>query len=206
VLDRLRRLVNDQYGRAISAGFLIGIVMLSFVLIWRSARSDTVVLKVSQLDDPHVVTVYVGGQVNTPGLHSLSRGSRVADAIAAAGGLTNDGDTSTLGMAAPLRDADQIIVPTRPTPTPTASPLDGVDTPTVRSGGGESAASGIVNINTATESELETLPGIGSRLAERIVEHRLRNGPFRTVDDLEAIQGISQRMVDELRPMVTIGP
>src|SRR5690606_27642847 len=122
------------------------------------------------------------------------------------GGVTVDGDTSGFGMAAPLRDADQIIVPTLPTPTAevdSARDPDGGENPGT---GADTSGAGLVNINTATASELEELPGIGPALAERIIDHRTRHGFFRSVDELELISGISQRMVDELRPLLTTGP
>ncbi|MEX1158347.1 MAG: ComEA family DNA-binding protein, partial [Thermomicrobiales bacterium] len=141
-----------------------------------------------------------------PGLYTLPRGSRVADAIELAGDVTTTGDTSGLGMAAVLEDADQIIVPARQViVAPTAAP-------TVSGGPGPAATrpplTGVapININTASASELDTLPGIGPALSARIIEHRESNGPFQTVDELEAVSGISERMVNEMRALITIGP
>jgi competence protein ComEA len=175
-------------------------LLVAVTLIFTSRRQETIVLDVEQASDPNLVRVYVGGEVHQPGLYSLPRGSRVADALAAAGGATEVGDTITLGMAAVLEDADQIIVGAQMVPL--VAPAD--STSAVSSNAPAGAAP--ININTASETELVALPGIGPALAARIVEHRERNGPFRSVDELEVISGISDRMVDELRPFLSIGP
>lgn len=201
-MNRIYELTRGAYARAIGAGVVVGILVLVLALIWRGTRTDTVVLHVHRTTDPNLVRVYVGGEVRSPGLYSLARGSRVADAIDLAGGVTDRGDTSRLGMAAPLRDADQIIVAVLPTPVTVQGASDSnAPAPT-----GQPTSSGPVNVNTAGQLELESLPGIGPALASRIIEFRERNGSFRSVEELEAVQGISARMVEDLRPLITTGP
>jgi competence protein ComEA len=109
-------------------------------------------------------------------------------------------------MAAVIEDADQIIVPALRTAATPASvrPVSGASgVATVEPPATTQAA---ININTATTTELDALPGVGPAIAARIIEHRELNGPFRTVDDLEAVSGISQRMVNEMRHLITVGP
>jgi competence protein ComEA len=200
----MRTTLDSGATRAMITGALIGALFLAVALIWRSSRQDTIVLEVAQAPDPNVVRVYVGGAVNAPGLYSLARGSRVSDAIDAAGGLAPAADTTGLGLAAPLEDADQVIVGTR---APVSTGIE----PAVAVAGTNVAnpsppANGIVNVNVAPQSELESLPGIGPTLAERIIAHREQYGPFQTVDELVAIDGISERIVNELRPRITVGP
>jgi competence protein ComEA len=186
---------------------MLGVLIFAVVMIWRGAKAETIVLQVQPVGDPNIVQVYVGGEVVAPGLVSLPRGSRVADAIDAAGGKTASADTSALGMAAVVEDADQIIVPglnavataIQIRPVSGASGLATVEPADIE------IASGAVNINTASATELEALPGIGPALAARIVEHREANGPFGSVDELEAVKGISERMVDEMRELITVG-
>ena len=197
---RIRAVFGNRWGQALIIGPIVGLLILAVVLIYRSQRQETIILNVQEALDPSVVRVYVGGEVRQPGLYTLARGSRVGDAIAAAGGTTEVADVSTLGLAAVLEDADQIIIGARAA----VPPVSGGATDATAEGG--PAPTGIININTASAEELEQLPEIGPAIAGRIVEHRERNGPFRSVDELAAIDGISERMVDELRALISVGP
>jgi competence protein ComEA len=196
--QRFGQIAGNENARYVGLGVLFGLILLTVALIWRGSRGETIVLEVQPIADRSKLRVYVGGAVEAPGLYTLERGSRVADAISAAGGVTANGDVNGLGMAAPLRDADQIIVASR---APTASAAAGSE-----AGGTEATTESPVNINLADSDELEQLPGIGPTIAARIIDYRQRTGFFRSVDDLEAIQWISERMVEELRPLVTTGP
>lgn len=193
-VDQLRR---SRLALAGLAGGLVGVICLIVVIAVRSPR-DTIILEVMPDPDPHELRVWVGGEVAQPGLYTLARGARVSDALDAAGGVLETGDTTGLGLAAPLADADQIIVPARLAAAATI-PADGV-TPAA------SAGAGRVNINTATADALIALPGIGEALAARIIEYREQHGPFQTLEELAEVSGISDRMVDELRDLITIGP
>lgn len=187
-------------------GLVGGFLVFAVVMIIRSRENDTLILEVGPAHDPGQVRVYVGGAVVNPGLYSLARGERVSDAIDAAGGLAPGADVSELGMAALLEDSDQIIVaiPAAPADEEATSAAQGSppNTPSALLSGG----SGLMNVNSAGAAELETLPGIGPVLAVRIVEYRMEHGPFQTIDELEAVRGISQAMVEDLRPLVAIGP
>ncbi len=139
---------------------------------------------------PAELVVAVVGQVATPGLVRLPAGSRVADAVAAAGGALPDADLTTINLARILTDGEQVAVgvPGAPAP-PGAAPGD------------DAAAQ--VNLNTASESELEELPGVGPVLAGRIVQWRTDNGPFTSVEQLEEVDGIGPSTFEELRDQVT---
>ncbi len=181
-------------------GVALGAVIVALLTSALRARSDaTVVLNVVEAPDAAVIRVYVGGEVAAPGIYTLDRGSRVAEAIEAAAGKTRRGDVSALQMGAVLQDGDQVIVPeVRPTSRPAVTAPAGSTTPA------GSATS--IDINSATAAELERLPEIGPTLAARIVEYREANGRFTTVEQLAEIRGISERMVEVLRPLVTVGP
>lgn len=182
------------------AGGLLGSLLLIFFLLVRGQR-DVIVLQVQPLDDPSVIRVYVGGEVVNPGLYSLPRGSRTLDAIEEAGGLRTDADTSGIGLASPLRDADQIIIPARAAATAVtygigqlpSSATEPVD------------VSAPININRATVEELQRLPGIGPVIAQRVIDYRLANGLFQTVEDFAAVDGISDAMVAEYGSTITTG-
>jgi len=159
------------------------------------------------------IVVAIEGAVATPGVYTLSPDARYQDAIAAAGGLAPNADIASINMARRVRDEDRIVVPVRGvgggTLPGSAAPSDPVPPelePAPGTGSAPVSASRLIDINTADATELDALPGIGEVLAQRIVDHRARNGPFETVDDLAAVQGISRRLVDELRPLVTVGP
>jgi competence protein ComEA len=148
------------------------------------------------------VVVEVRGEVEAPGVFALSPGARLQDAIAAAGGLSKGADLSTLNLARRLRDGELVVILAVPLPgsTPVLS-TQGIDDATAAEG----PRAGI-NINTATAEELEALPGIGEVIAERIIAYREQNGPYRSVDDLIHVQGISDETIDEFRDLVTTSP
>jgi competence protein ComEA len=141
-----------------------------------------------------VVVVHVIGKVRRPGLVTLPAGSRVADAVDAAGGVTVASAASTVNLARVLVDGEQVAV--------------GV--PAAAEGGaagGAGAGSGalpVVNLNTATLADLDTLPGVGPVLAARILSWRTTNGPFRSVDELGEVSGIGDAILANLRPLVRV--
>lgn len=141
------------------------------------------------------VVVHVAGAVRAPGLHSLSPGARVADALAAAGGPTLDADLDRVNLAAAVADGQRVVI---------ARIGEAIDADGPASGPGETG-SGPVNLNQADAAALDSLPGVGPATASAIVDHRRRNGPFRTVDDLLSVRGIGPSKLDALRDLVTVG-
>jgi competence protein ComEA len=141
------------------------------------------------------IIVDVAGAVRRPGVYEFAAGDRVIDAIERAGGALPKSDLSLLNLAAPLTDGTQILVPKR------GPPAAGAALPGTPTGG---AAAGMININTATATELEALSGIGEVLAATIVEYRTQNGPFASVDDLLDVSGIGPATLEEIRDQVTV--
>jgi competence protein ComEA len=140
---------------------------------------------------PAPVSVYVTGAVANPEqIYVLPRGSRVQDALDAAGGIVGEADMQRVNLAAILRDGDQVHVPL-------AGQVGGIATPN---------NAGIVYINSATVEELDTLPGVGPELAERIIQYREVNGPFASLDDLDAVEGIGPALLTEIAEMVSFEP
>ena len=135
--------------------------------------------------------VHVVGAVRRPGLFRLKDGTRVADAVARAGGPTRRADLSAVNLAAPLVDGQQVIVPRRgPGGVPAAL-------------AGTSAPGAKVSLASATAEQLDELPGIGPVTAEKIVDWRTTHGPFRSVDDLDNVPGIGPARIEQLRDLVT---
>jgi competence protein ComEA len=138
-----------------------------------------------------VIYVHILGQVNDPGLYALHDGDRAVDVVAAAGGFTPTAEPAALNLARFLSDGEQIIVPA----LGEASPVSGA--------GGGTSIPGKVNINTADEPTLETLPRVGPAMAARILAWRAANGRFAAVEDLMSVSGIGQKTFEGLKDLVT---
>jgi len=136
------------------------------------------------------VVVDVVGAVARPGLYRLPQGSRVADAVARAGGLTRRAERVAVNLAAPVADGQQVLVAARGSPAGAAG--------TVGSGGG-SGMSSPVSLSTATAEQLDTLPGVGPVTAQKIVAYRQQHGPFTSVEALDAIPGIGPARIADLK-------
>jgi competence protein ComEA len=145
-----------------------------------------------------LLVVHVVGAVRRPGLFRLREGSRVADAVARAGGATRKADLAGLNLAAPLVDGVQVLVP-----------LKAAGGAGAGAGGppGSDAAGGDLgpklSLATATAEELDELPGVGPVTAQTIIDYRTEHGPFRSVDDLDVVPGIGPTRVEQLRDLVT---
>ncbi|MEU5878495.1 helix-hairpin-helix domain-containing protein [Spirillospora sp. NPDC047279] len=142
---------------------------------------------------PSQLIVHVSGKVRRPGIVRLPTGSRVADAIQAAGGVNAGARTDTLNLARKLLDGEQI-----PVGVPQPSP------PPVPAAGATNAPGAPLDLNTATVQQLDELPGVGPVLAQRIVDYRAQHGSFRSVDQLQEVSGIGTRRFSELKPMVRV--
>jgi competence protein ComEA len=147
---------------------------------------------------PSVLFVHVAGLVRHPGVYQFDAGQRVIDAVQAAGGPRKKADLDALNLAALLTDGEQILVP--PAGAAVAPPVPGVGS----SPGAPGASGALVNVNTATEPELEELPGIGPVLAAAIIAYRTEHGPFPSVDALDDVSGIGPATLENLRPLVTV--
>jgi competence protein ComEA len=144
------------------------------------------------------VTVHVAGAVATPGVYELDGSARVIDAVEAAGGGLPDADLNRLNLAAKVADGQRVLVQRVGEAAPRAPGAPG------GSEGGSADPSGLVNVNTATPAELETLPGIGPTLAEAIIAERERRGGFRSVNELRDVRGIGEKRFADLKDKVTI--
>ncbi len=150
---------------------------------------------VSPSPTPAILLIDVAGWVRRPGVYEFPEGARVVDAIEAAGGARRGAFLQGLNLAAPLVDGTQVLVPKGGQATTGSA---------VAAGSGASASGGLVNLNTASAGELETLPGIGEVLAQRIVDHRTANGPFTSVDQLVDVSGIGESILGSVRELVTV--
>lgn len=163
-------------------------------------------------EETGTIMVHVDGAVEKPGVYKLPSGSRVNDAIEQAVALP-DADLSALNLAEPLKDGRKLTVFRK---TEQQAPGQGaaaqtmpVPPPGNAAGSGSQAVSpaksnGLVNINTAGAAELDTLPGIGPALAERILQHRQANGPFQTIEEIKNVSGIGDKKYADLQHRITV--
>ncbi len=142
------------------------------------------------------IYVHVGGAVRAPGLYQVADGARVFDAVRAAGGATDDADLDALNLAAKVRDGDKVLVPKR------AQPGEVTGGPGAE--GGPGVPGGLVNLNSATAAQLDTLPGVGPSTAAKIIAYRTEHGGFRAIDELMEVPGIGPAKFEELKDLVTV--
>jgi len=153
------------------------------------------------------VHVYVSGAVNVPAVYELPPGSLIDDAVRAAGGFAADADPAAVNLAQTVSDGMQIHVPTqgeKPTPPPVSQPAVNAPTPPSRMGG--VTVGGLIDINTASQTDLEMLPGIGPSTAANIIAHREANGPFAAIEAIMDVPGIGEGKFEAIRDLITVGP
>lgn len=150
------------------------------------------------------VIVHVAGAVAKPGVYTLPGGSRVGDAVAVAGGALPRAVLDGLNLARPLTDGEQVLVPDKSAvPAATgAAPTGGVAGGAAAGGAVPAGGEVPVSLNTATVADLETLPGIGPVLAQRIIDHRDSIGGFTEVGELRDVSGIGEKTFQSLAPLV----
>jgi len=141
------------------------------------------------------VVVDVVGAVRRPGLYRLEQGTRIADAVARAGGATPKADLALINLAAPLADGEQVVVPKRGSAVPGAGAAGA-------GAAGAAPAGGPVHLSTATLEQLDSLPGIGPVTAQKILDYRQKHGAFTSVDELDAVPGIGPARLDQLQDLV----
>jgi competence protein ComEA len=146
---------------------------------------------------PALVIVDVAGWVRRPGVYEFRQGDRVIDAIRMAGGGKSGADLQSINLAALLTDGQQIVVPRKGEGGPGAETGAGTAP-------GPVGAEPMINLNTATLDQLESLPGIGPALGQRILDYRQQHGPFRKVEDLLNVSGIGEKRLADLRSKVTV--
>lgn len=150
---------------------------------------------VSPSDAGRFIVVHVSGAVISSGVYELPEGSRVSDAIDAAGGMVDDASEDALNLARVLVDGEQVVVPT------VEEHMQELET----AADGGASPSGKVNINTATAEQLDTLPGIGESTAQKIIADREANGSFASPEDLKRVSGIGDKKYAELADLITVG-
>ena len=155
---------------------------------------------------PVSVVVYVCGAVVNPGVYELSEGSRIDDAVIAAGGFSEDADRTYVNLAARLSDGSKLQIPTlsETSDETLAKEINSFDTEDNGSGPGASDGGGLININTASQTELATLPGIGEGIAGKIIKYRDENGSFKSIEDIMKVSGIKDKLFSKIKDQITV--
>ena len=144
-----------------------------------------------------MITVYVSGEVNKPGLIQIDSNARVSDAITACGNFTPLADKNAINLAQKLSDGTHIQVPTiKNSANTTSSTNNSSNSPNDKS-------NDLVNINTATKEELDTLPGVGPATAEKILNYRQEHGNFQSIEDLKNVKGIGEAKFNKLQDKIS---
>jgi competence protein ComEA len=174
-------------------------VIATGLIVSRESQNDVVIIYGQANGD---VTVEVRGAVSSPGVVTLPSGSRVGDAIDASGGLTDSADLAEINRARRLDDGELLIIPVTLTQ---ASPIAVAQATTANTDADLQGISYRIDINLASQADLESLPGIGPVIAERIIAFRVQNGAFTEVDQLLEVEGISENLLAEIQTLITIG-
>jgi competence protein ComEA len=184
------------------AGFLLGLVVVGAIILVVSPQKGQPITLVTRTPNltpdptstPKLIRVHITGSVQLPGVYTLPENARVEDAIQAAGGLQESSDPQLLNLAAALVDGQRIYIP---------SAQDGNLSTDDR--GLSIQTSPMVNINTASFAELDSLPGIGEVKAQAILDYRQKNGLFTALEDLLKVGGINQSLFEKLVGLITLG-
>lgn len=189
--------MQDSSRATVIAFVVIAVAIIAGIILITMSRPEPVTIAINPppptataqpTATPAPLVVYVTGSVaDSETTVTVPAGSRVRDAIDAAGGALNDADLSRVNLAGILRDGDHVHVP---------STMDNAAVPTPLN-------AGIVYVNTATVDELVMLPGVGEAIAERIINYREENGPFASLADLDEISGIGPAMLEEIAEKVS---
>lgn len=199
--------MRGQAIRMVAAGLaLLGALAIAAAAVMLLAGDDetapvlVVAPEPTALPQPEApdIRVQVSGAVVSPGVYAMSEGDRVMDAVAAAGGVRPNANLSALNLARRIEDEAHYHIPFADENPPATAQVSATGSRT-RSNEREPSS---LDLNTATAGELETLPGIGPVMAERIIAYREDNGPFSSVDELDNVAGIGPKTLESLRPLV----
>lgn len=178
-----------------ASGILLGLFLAA--LVWIVARNPTgeaVILRPVPTEKP--IVVHVTGAVPRPGVYALPKGARVQDVISAAGGFLAEAEKTDINLAALLADGEKLDIPYIEGASPVlATPEEAVVITTTE----------LVDINIASQAELESLPGIGPTTAQKIIEYRDANGPFLSTEDIINVSGIGPGTYERIKDLITVG-
>lgn len=205
----LRRLTENRNSIKLLA--VIMIIITAFLFYGMKEKNDTITVSEGvtaakeetgeeKTSTGGVLYVDVGGAVARPGVYKMNAGDRVFEAVEKAGGLTKKADTSALNQAEEVKDGQKIQIPEKGENA--GAPDAGAAESSLSSAA--SAPGGKININTADSTDLQQLSGVGPATAQKIIDYRTQNGPFKRIDDLKNVSGIGEKTFDKMKENITI--
>lgn len=182
----------------ITVGILIGLLAAGLILLITAPTSNTPILILPTPTQSSLV-IHISGSVQNPGVYHLPPGSRLENAVTAAGGFTAIADQEQINLAGLLMDGQKIHIPAKGENLPAAVP-----TPTLETGQSSPTIFSPIDINSATQQQLESLPGIGPTKAAEIISYRQKNGRFVTIEEILNVPGIGPVLFEKIRPYITV--
>lgn len=175
--------------------FLLGIGVLSTIIMVSKKEEGLQIISSKQASSSAIIYVHVAGAVEKPGLYQLTGNSRVNDALISAGGLSAEADrdwfNKTINLAQKLVDGVKLYIPFK-------KEVDNVEKVE------EVGKTGIININTASLAQLDSLPGIGQVYSQKIIDYRTKNGPFSSIEDLKKVSGIGEALFNKIKDQISV--
>jgi len=201
---------NSNKKNLIIAIIVLGIIIVTSIYFFTKDNPDVTVNSNDLFFENDVVknpieekiAVHVTGEVNNPGLYYLKSGSRIIDAIDISGGTTDIADLNKINLAYELQDAQKIYIPSIYDEEVAEYVTDSAGNNVIE--GLNSTNNKLININTATQSELDSLPGIGASTASKIIDYRTKNGKFKKIEDIMNVSGIGQSKFDNIKSLISI--
>ena len=181
--------------------FILGILVGNYA--FKSSNNNLINIE----DQEPKIYVDIAGEIKSPGVYEMENGDRVFQLIEKAGGATENADISSINLSKKLTDGEKIIIfakrnlidsETTSSSTTQSNTSSSVNSPTKKSN--------LININTASQKELEELSGIGPVLAQRIIDYREKNGYFSTIEDIKKVSGIGDKRFEAIKDSITVGP
>lgn len=182
----------------LAIGILIGLLAAGLILLI-SAPSLSAPILILPTPTSSLIAVHISGQVEYPGVYYLAPGSRVQDALLAAGGCTDQADADQINQAARLNDGQKLYIPAKGEALSASNP---VQTPLPNTSSKETPV--IIDLNLASQKELESLPGIGPSKASDIIAYRQKNGRFVTIEEIQNVPGIGAALFEKIRPYIIV--
>ncbi|MCD4752252.1 MAG: ComEA family DNA-binding protein [Anaerolineaceae bacterium] len=174
----------------IASGVLFGLVLTALILII-SAPPKPEKIKILPTYTPHSIAIHITGEVINPGLYFVQPGTRVADLIEIAGGLSQDARLENINLATQLQDGQKITIPSITDNTTLAAVTEIIENKRI-------------NINLCSIQELESLPGIGENKAQAIIDYRNTTGEFFTIEDIMLVPGIGESIFESIKELISI--